>query len=116
VHVQKGTAVQLENTPQTIQINAEAIVSVSASMENQNSIYAYVRIVGTHCEGCLINGDQELLVQGQIIISGQVGMINGRQDVISVVSNTGMNLYVGIRKVLVIYINNKAIRQLEFVH
>ena len=116
VRAQQGTAVQLENTPQTIQINAEAIVSVSASMENQNSIYAYVRIVGTHCEGCLINGDQELLVQGQIIISGQVGMINGRQDVISVVSNTGMNLYIGIRKVLVIYINNKAIRQLEFVH
>lgn len=116
MHLQQGTISQLENAPQTIQINAEAIVSVSASMQNQNSISAYVHIADTHCEGRLINGDQELLVQGQIIISGQVGMANGRQDVISVVSNTGMNLYVGIRKVLVIYINNKAIRQLEFVH
>lgn len=117
MHLQQGTSAQLENAPQTMQINAEAIVAVSASMENQNSIYAYVHVVDAHCDTCLINGNQELLVQGQVFITGQVGMMNDRQGAaISVESSIGMNLYVGIRKVLVIYINNKAISQLEFIH
>lgn len=117
MHLQQGAISQLENAPQTMRINAEAIVSVSASMENQNSIYAYVHVVDPHCDTCLINGNQELLVQGQVLITGQVGMMNDRQEaIISVESSIGMNLYVGIRKVLVIYINNKAISQLEFIH